>query len=200
MEWHGMAGQALTNPPNRTFQLNKKKTSLHTQAEGVFDMYVDFEGARGEERVDALMRALDRQCNSMLVLDKREVRGLSLSSAQSVKSVLGGGDLRRAHTHALCCKNPHTPPPLTTHTYTAGAVVPPPRAAARRHRQPRARRRHGPHSRPPGLLGPGLPPAPRGCVREWVGGWVMILLGVAWVGNDFGCFEGWDALVRCGVV
>ena len=45
-----------------------------TQAEGVFDMYVDFEGARGEERVDALMRALARECNSMLVLDKREVR------------------------------------------------------------------------------------------------------------------------------
>lgn len=43
-------------------------------------MYVDFEGARGEERVDGLMRALGRECNSMLVLDKREVSHQAPSS------------------------------------------------------------------------------------------------------------------------
>lgn len=48
-------------------------------------MFVDFEGARGEERVDALMRALDRECNSMLVLDKREVREWNLGGER------GGG-------------------------------------------------------------------------------------------------------------
>lgn len=62
-----------TNPPLHP----PKPNALGQQAEGVFDMFVDFEGARGEERVDALMRALDRECNSMLVLDKREVRELN---------------------------------------------------------------------------------------------------------------------------
>lgn len=58
---------------NRTNNLTTQTDETIKQAEDVFDMFVDLEGARGEERVDALMRALGRECNSMLVLDRREV-------------------------------------------------------------------------------------------------------------------------------
>lgn len=44
------------------------------RAEGVFDMYVDFEGTRGEEKVDFLLHALDKHINSILLLDNKEVR------------------------------------------------------------------------------------------------------------------------------
>lgn len=57
-----------------TARPDSQTNAKNKQAEDVFDMFVDFEGARGEERVDSLMRALGRECNSMLVLDRREVK------------------------------------------------------------------------------------------------------------------------------
>lgn len=45
------------------------------RAENVFDMYVDFDGSRGDDRVDQLIHSLDRRINSILVLDNKEVGG-----------------------------------------------------------------------------------------------------------------------------
>lgn len=79
-------------------------------------MYVDFEGARGEERVDALMRALARECNSMLVLDKREVRYAAWCW------FLGGGIV---HSHSHPRTNPPAPPLYqTTHNTLPPNQVP----------------------------------------------------------------------------
>lgn len=44
------------------------------KGDGVFDIYVDFDGSRGDDRIDQLIHSLDRRINSILVLDKKEVR------------------------------------------------------------------------------------------------------------------------------
>jgi hypothetical protein len=76
-------------------------------------MYVDFEGARGEERVDALMRELARECNSMLVLDKREVRCVVLVCGDvEVLAWFLGVLCIHIHIHV---QTPH--PPHQTHTH-----------------------------------------------------------------------------------
>lgn len=48
-----------------------------------FDIYVDFDGSRGDEGVDCLLDSLKRDINSILVLDKKEVGAFVVIDAQS---------------------------------------------------------------------------------------------------------------------